>query len=474
MRKHVFTSLSLASLAVPSFAAPEDYTKMDCPPWWFAPPKPENALAYNGITTIKPACFNQTTDDPRPHTVYIIGDWGGVLYGGVAVAPADRRDVKFKAHHRDFVNGADDVAQRKVADQMRWHSERDRVDYILNVGDNFYWGGLDTTCGQGMETQTSLAQWQHVYELMYQGGGLDNKQWLGVLGNHDYGGWNYLSAWDQMISYTWGAPGTTWRWFTPALYYKTTAIYEDFSIDYFFVDTNVWDAFDPYADPMHNICGIANNPKNEGCQPTGPYNVWQCKWWFINLWNAEKKWMEEHIHASTSDWQIVVTHFPPNWGADEWKHLCNRFGIDLIIAGHVHNQQIWAPGDEHNFLGDTAVVISGGGGGITSENLPNPDGWDDEYGFVKMEVHKREILLRHVSHGGIYRKELRVYQRQPVTPTTSTTSSTTTVTSTSTTVTTTSTVTQSWWNSDNMLKLESELADLLDRNGTGALHMDFV
>eukprot|EP00913_Durusdinium_trenchii_P014077 g13216.t1 len=74
-------------------------------------------------------------------------------------------------------------------------------------------------------------------------GPLDNLQWLGVLGNHDWGGWHYLAAWDQVIAYTWGAPGSKWRWFQPALYYKTRAIYEQldsdeegFMIDYFFVD----------------------------------------------------------------------------------------------------------------------------------------------------------------------------------------------------------------------------------------------
>eukprot|EP00434_Breviolum_minutum_P034536 symbB.v1.2.030572.t1/scaffold3463.1/size92345/2 len=60
--------------------------------------------------------------DARPHSVYVIGDWGGVLYGGVWVAPADHRSQKFKGHQRKFVKGADDSAQRKVAEAMMEHA----------------------------------------------------------------------------------------------------------------------------------------------------------------------------------------------------------------------------------------------------------------------------------------------------------------------------------------------------------------
>lgn len=124
-------------------------------------------------------------------------------------------------------------------------------------------------------------------------------------------------------------------------------------------------------------------------------------------------------HRKLSDWQIIVTHFPPLWGMDQWKKLCDKFGVDIFIAGHVHSQQLWAQNEwPKNQLGNTAVVISGGGGGITSEDAPNKEGWDDQYGFVKMQVSKEEIILRHISHGAQLRRELRVYQRHPAPPTT--------------------------------------------------------
>eukprot|EP00439_Symbiodinium_sp_Y106_P026009 s381_g3.t1 len=99
-----------------------DGPQVGCPPWWCPPKKPKHALYYNGISDIAPACFNLTEDDQRPHTVYIIGDWGGVLYGGVWAAPADHRSMQFKAHHRQFVNGVDNLAQQKVAKSMMQHA----------------------------------------------------------------------------------------------------------------------------------------------------------------------------------------------------------------------------------------------------------------------------------------------------------------------------------------------------------------
>eukprot|EP00913_Durusdinium_trenchii_P001774 g1644.t1 len=133
------------------------------------------------------------------------------------------------------------------------------------------------------------------------------------------------------------------------------------------------------------------------------------------MWKRQCSWLSEQLHASNlvTDWQIVVTHFPPLWGMDFWQGLCKKHGVDMMITGHTHHQDFW-PQWGTNPLGGTAVLISGGGGGITSEELPSEQGWDDQYGFMKLELHKDQILVRMVSHGNQLRREERVY---PILPT---------------------------------------------------------
>jgi len=339
-----------------------------------------------------------------PFHVFAIGDWGGVLQDDGAIRPADHRSAQFPAHHRPFVIGADDVAQKKVAEQMKVRAATSDPDYILNVGDNFYWGGVTVKCGApAYFASDATGQWESVFEEMYSGIGLDGKQWLGVLGNHDYGGWTFTMGWDQAISYTWGheLPTSTGRWMTPAQYYSARVRYPDFSVDYFFLDNNVFDSFHPYDQPGHNICSRAHNPGvGATCGQQGPVSVEDCPGWFKRLWEAENMWLRKGLEESDARWQVVVAHFPPEgaWGEDMFASYSFMFGIDLIVAGHRHKQSIVY--DDMSTLGPTAIVVTGGGGGITSEETPDPSGADDQYGFVDFSLTRDEIMVEMVSHGG--------------------------------------------------------------------------
>ncbi|CAK0800828.1 unnamed protein product, partial [Prorocentrum cordatum] len=106
------------------------------------------------------------------------------------------------------------------------------------AADNFYWGGLLTDCGKPVEQHVDpWDQWGNTFERIYTGPGLDGKQWLGVLGNHDYGGFHFTGGWDQAIAYTWGGfAASTNRWMTPAQHWSAKVVYPDFTVDYFFVD----------------------------------------------------------------------------------------------------------------------------------------------------------------------------------------------------------------------------------------------
>jgi hypothetical protein len=292
-------------------------------------------------------------------------------------------------------------------------------DYVLNVGDNFYWAGVEEHCNSGFissmgTAEYGISQFDLVYEKVYNGHGLNGKQWLGVLGNHDYGGFRFEKGWDKAIGYTWTSP--TGRWMTPAQYYYSKVWYYDFAVDYIFMDTNVWDALDPADGSPHNICSQYHNPGGASCYP-GPTSVWDCPNFFRGLWDEQKEWLDGIAPGLNGDWRIVVTHFPPYWGWWDWEEMAPKNEIDLIITGHRHLQDVWVHGDPagqiwpddpdqlmSDFLDPTGLIVSGGGGGVTSENTPESSGEDDQYGFMDMTLSKDTIKIEAISHSGQTRK----------------------------------------------------------------------
>merc|ERR1712060_974644 len=112
-----------------------------------------------------------------------------------------------------------------------------------------------------------------------------------------------------------------------------------------------------------------------------------------------------------------------------------------IVTGHRHEQAV---SNRDPAIGGAAWVVSGGGGGITSEGLPRLDGNDDQYGFFDVTISKSAIKLEAISHDGVLRSTTVIAPRVGRTSTTSTTTSTsteTTVTEMTTSLTTTHTAT---------------------------------
>jgi hypothetical protein len=220
-------------------------------------------------------------------------------------------------------------------------------------------------------------------------------------------------AWDQLIQYTWGDISTsTGRWMIPAQYWKARVRYSDFSVDYYFVDSNVFDTFAPGAEVGHNICSELHNPSHASCGPDGPTSLCNCPNWFLDLWGVQLDWLQLHLPLSSSDWQVIVTHFPPDWGVEYWKILSAAYGVDLFVTGHQHSQAVYGANSPGNFLG-TPWVVSGGGGGITSEGMPSLDGHDDQYGFMDLTLSKDLIIVEAISHGGVLRSTTKVWKREP-------------------------------------------------------------
>lgn len=397
-----------------------------CLPLFRAPERPKWATQHNGVA-LQDTCF---LGDNKTFHAFIIGDWGG-MYG-----PSGIEAAKHLSHRHErgqgFVFPIDQNPQLRVRDQMRGRASWADPDYILNVGDNFYWAGIEDWCGaadfttpysHGGTGVPRTNQFKNFYEDVYTGEGLDGKQWLGVLGNHDYGGWMFNHAWDQMIGYTW-SDWSSGKWFTPSQYWRSTVRYPDFSVDYYFLDTNVYDALDPYNGSPHNLCNMGKMGGGASC-PNGPANVWSCPAWFKDLWEKQKDWLNEEVPKSNADWRIIVTHFPPYFNLGEWQWLAKHFKIDLIITGHRHSQFVRKPGDKStliwpdwganawsagftDFLDPVSWVVSGGGGGVTSEHAPDYGGNDDQYGFMDLTLSKEILKVEAISHTGITRHTIEI------------------------------------------------------------------
>lgn len=410
------------------------------------PSMPTNPLLHNGIQW-PDTCF----DDSDAH-FFTIGDWGGLctyntpnlcqpgvagyqhVDAGTGVMHTSLPGQPFPMNNRAEPTQAilypvDFQAQQLVATQMMQKAQEliqanTPARFVINVGDNFYPGGIDIHCGAAAgEASFTQSQFQQIFEQQYNISILGNIEWWGVLGNHDYGGVCFFKGWDQQIFYTWKPNG---RWVMPAQYWMRRVQFKTFSMDFFFLDSNILDSKDPSVDPNHNICNqVHNQPPYQYCAPTdyppapgeadnscgtsapdlsGPDG---CLAWFQHNWQAQYTWFLNAVQESKADYQVVVTHYPAKFNPGlaptsflDWATVASEYGIDFIITGHEHAQKVYYKTEP---LGDTAWVITGGGGGITSEEQPNTDGHDDSYGFMDIEINVHNFKITAISHGGVVR-----------------------------------------------------------------------
>jgi predicted phosphodiesterase len=364
-----------------------------------------------------------------------IGDWGGMCNFENNVC-GEGESVKPMKNNREAVT-ADKHPQQAVAHSMKERAQKHKPEFILSLGDHFYPGGIDVHCGA---TDNPMYQWNMMFEDIYDKKSL-GVDWMGVLGNHDYGGTCFVKGWDQQISYTWHSESG--RWVMPAQYFKRTVQFaQDFQAEFFFLDTNLVDAMVPSGDPDHNICSDIHNsgtgksycPMSRFPSPNGGNgtdfascptkegmftSVDQCHDGFKSSWAKQREWLEKELSESTADWQIVVTHyppaFPPDGDRDLWPSLGKKYGIDLLVTGHTHSQGLYIGDDKDKQMdmSEFPYIISGGGGGIFSEGAPTESGEDDEYGFVDFKMSKDALEIMMVSHTGKERRTETIKPRQP-------------------------------------------------------------
>jgi len=343
-------------------------------------PFPSTPFEHNG------AAWGQMCVNKDKGHFFGIGDWGGTG------EPGDTWTNPGVVSRRKILP-QDKDAQGTVAREVKRQAALSDPDYVLAVGDNFYPGGIAAYCSNSTLASTIAnidytKQFATYHDNMYAGEGLDGKPWLGCLGNHDYGGIYYNLAWDVQIYRTWTHPsstGTVWR--MPAQFWSQRIVYTDFTVDVFILESNFFDAKPRHEDPNHNMCGHGDPPAGPcyGVTPTS------CSTWFRDNWDKSSDFLKKGLAASDATWKLVQTHYPGPTIAGLIATQSAK--IDLIITGHTHFQS----------LGSTNGidwVITGGGGGVTSDSTPVPSGEDDAYGFVDFTISKSELKMDMYSWGG--------------------------------------------------------------------------
>ncbi|ETK95134.1 hypothetical protein L915_01911, partial [Phytophthora nicotianae] len=113
-------------------------------------------------------------------SVFGIGDWGATLYkGSCCGSNSTNYDLN---------------SQEVVATLMNMEAGASMVPKaILAHGDNFYWNGINYLGERDSRFAAS-------FEAKYDGDNIKNVPWVAVMGNHDYGGSDYIcSSGDKLV-----------------------------------------------------------------------------------------------------------------------------------------------------------------------------------------------------------------------------------------------------------------------------------
>ncbi|KAG1709220.1 hypothetical protein DVH05_019863 [Phytophthora capsici] len=116
------------------------------------------------------------TNDPASVSysvsAYAVGDWGQTLDKGSCCGSTYNN---FDLHAQEVVGKLMDIQAGTAV----------KPKAVLGHGDSFYWTGIDS-----LESRDS--RFQTTYESRYNGDNIKNVPWVNVMGNHDYGGANYV------------------------------------------------------------------------------------------------------------------------------------------------------------------------------------------------------------------------------------------------------------------------------------------
>jgi hypothetical protein len=123
----------------------------------------------------------------------------------------------------------------------------------------------------------------------------------------------------------------------------------------------------------------------------------------------QTRWLRTQLAASTASWRIAVLHHPPytcggHLGSVDvrraWRPLFERYHVRLVLSGHDHNYQRFAPA-----RGVTYVVHGGGGAGLYAlracpRGYPRRVAARATHGFLYLEASPEALVVRSIRLDG--------------------------------------------------------------------------
>lgn len=250
-------------------------------------------------------------------------------------------------------NGQDNQAE--VAGQMGLTAAALGVRFVISVGDNFYEDGV-----QGVDDP----QWKTSFDEVYTAPSLQ-VPWHVALGNHDYHGDTQAQLDYSAASRRWSLPS---RW-----YARRETAPDGAKLDLFVLDTS------PFIRAYYDDGAVKVKVAGQDTE-------------------AQLRWFEQALAASTADWKVVVGHHPiysgnPSGGSGDLQArldpLLQRYAVPLYLNGHDHDLQ-------HVLRGATHYVCTGAGSKIAEDGCHATQGSDFcalRPGFVALRLTRRAVRI---------------------------------------------------------------------------------
>ncbi|KAJ8345143.1 hypothetical protein SKAU_G00293360 [Synaphobranchus kaupii] len=263
--------------------------------------------------------------------------------------------------------------QQATAWEMGRTAQEKGADFVLALGDNFYFKGVDSV---------QDPRFQETFEHVFSARSLDIP-WYIVAGNHDHHG-NVTAQMEYSR--------VSDRWHFPELYYelKFGVPGTGPTLTILMVDTVL-------------LCGNSDDYADE--KPLGPADVAAAR--------QQLRWLQRRMEASRADFLLVVGHYPVWSVAEHGPTDCLLEKLRPLLV--VHKATAYLSGHDHNlqYLEESGVgyVVSGAGNFLESstrhwKHVPSGalkffSGQPSTLGgFAHVEVTQEQMVITFIQAGG--------------------------------------------------------------------------